>query len=335
MAITKRNGKFYCRFQLNGERHHFLCAGATTEKEALKLENGFIYKLQQQQNGVIPKDLEKVTINGLFKKYLAYSETNKKSYSTDVGRTKLIKKFFGESTLIMDIKPEKIEKFKDFLIDEGRSKTTVNRYLEQLHTAFKLAVDNGYLLKNPSQSVKKFPVKNYTVRYLKEDEEERLLKVLPEYLKRIVLVALNTGLRKSNILNLRWEQINFDFKFIEVLENKGNKHILLPLNDCLLKLFEETPVEEREGYVFVNPETGLPYKDIKKAWATALKAAEIENFRFHDLRHTVGTRLAKENVPVNVIKEILAHSDVKTTMRYVHCTQGAKLEALSKLNSYN
>ncbi len=118
-----------------------------------------------------------------------------KSYSTDVGRTKLIKKFFGESTLIMDIKPEKIEKFKDFLIDEGRSKTTVNRYLEQLHTAFKLAVDNGYLLKNPSQSVKKFPVKNYTVRYLKEDEEERLLKVLPEYLKRIVLVALNTGLR--------------------------------------------------------------------------------------------------------------------------------------------
>ena len=70
-------------------------------------------------------------------------------------------------------------------------------------------------------------------------------------------------------------------------------------------------------------------------WTTALKRANIQNFRFHDLRYTVGTRLAKANVPVNVIKEIRAHSDVKTTMRYVHCTQGAKLDALSKLNSYN
>ena len=68
------------------------------------------------------------------------------------------------------------------------------------------------------------------------------------------------------------------------------------------------------------------YNDIKKAWATALKEAGIENFRFHDLRHTVGTRLAKENIPVNVIKEILAHSDVKTTMRYVHSVAGANVK---------
>lgn len=64
----------------------------------------------------------------------------------------------------------------------------------------------------------------------------------------------------------------------------------------------KTPESERVGYLFVNPNTGKPYTDIKKAWHTALKEAKIENFRFHDLRHTVGTRLAKANVPVNVIK---------------------------------
>ena len=335
MSITKRNGKFYCRFQIDGERHHFLCTGAKDEREAKKIEQGFMYKIQQQQNGVIPKELEKITVNKLLKKYLEYSELNKKSYYTDLSRSKLIKKYFGETTLISNIKPEQIEKFKEFLINEGRSKTTVNKYLTQLHTAFKMAVDNGYLLKNPLQTIKKFPDKNYTVRYLKDEEEERLFKVLPEYLKKIVIVALNTGLRKSNILNLSWEQINFDFKFIEVLENKGNKHILLPMNDCLVNLFQQTPSEDRIGYVFKNPETGEPYQDIKRAWNSALKTAEIENFRFHDLRHTVGTRLAAKGVPVNVIKEILAHSDVKTTMRYIHCTEGAKLEALSKLNSYN
>ena len=138
------------------------------------------------------------------------------------------------------------------------------------------------------------------------------------------MVALNTGLRKSNILELRWEQINFDFNFIEILENKGNKHLLIPLNEKLIQFFNNKPEAERKGYIFINPETGLPYKDIKKAWSTALKKARIENFRFHDLRHTVGTRLAEQLVPVNVIKELLGHSDVHTTMRYVHSTQGAK-----------
>lgn len=154
-----------------------------------------------------------------------------------------------------------------------------------LKKVYRMAVYNNYLLKNPWQNIKKFPVKNYSVRYLKPDEEERLFKVLPEYLKGIVIVALNTGLRKSNILELRWEQINFDFNFIEVLENKGNKHLLIPLNEKLIQFFSNKPDVERKGYIFINPETGLPYKDIKKAWSTALEKANIENFRFHDLRH--------------------------------------------------
>lgn len=106
-------------------------------------------------------------------------------------------------------------------------------------------------------------------------------------------------------------------------------------DEKLIQFFNNKPEAERKGYIFINPETGLPYKDIKKAWSTALKKARIENFRFHDLRHTVGTRLAEQLVPVNVIKELLGHSDVHTTMRYVHSTLGAKLQALNKLNSYN
>ena len=203
-----------------------------------------------------------------------------------------------------------------------------------LKKVYRMAVDN-YLLKNPWQNIKKFPVKNYSVRYLKPDEEERLFKVLPEYLKGIVIVALNTGLRKSNILELRWEQINFDFNFIEVLENKGNKHLLIPLNEKLIQFFSNKPDVERKGYIFINPETGLPYKDIKKAWSTALEKANIENFRFHDLRHTVGTRLAEQLVPVNVIKELLGHSDVHTTMRYVHSTQGSKYNLADKVERGN
>ncbi|MCI5823736.1 MAG: site-specific integrase [Candidatus Gastranaerophilales bacterium] len=197
-----------------------------------------------------------------------------------------------------------------------------------------MAVDNNYLLKNPWQNIKKFPVKNYSVRYLKPDEEERLFKVLPEYLKGIVIVALNTGLRKSNILELRWEQINFDFNFIEVLENKGNKHLLIPLNEKLIQFFSNKPDVERKGYIFINPETGLPYKDIKKAWSTALEKANIENFRFHDLRHTFATRLIEKNIDIVVAKELMGHADISTTMIYVHSDADRKKNAINVIDDY-
>ena len=78
MSVSKKNEKYYCRFQINGERHHFLCNGAKSMKEAKLIEDGFRYKIQQQQNGVIPKELEKVTLSKLTKIFLEYSETNKK-----------------------------------------------------------------------------------------------------------------------------------------------------------------------------------------------------------------------------------------------------------------
>lgn len=334
-VYQKKNGKWYCQFRQGSIRKHLLCRGATNKKEAEDIEITFKYKLQQQINGVMPKELPNVTIGQLINKELEYAKLNKKSYRTDESRAKVIKKFFGWNTLIKDIKPERIEEFKNYLLSIGKSKATANRYLEQLSKSFSIAIDNEYLIKNPCKAVKKFPLRNTTVRYLTEDEEKRLFKALPEHLKPIVITALNTGLRKSNILELTWEQINFEFGFIEVLENKGNKHIYIPLNEIMKELLNKLAENGTVGFVFVNPETGTNYRDIKKSWKTALKEAGIENFRFHDLRHTVGTRLASKNVPVNDIKEILAHSDVRTTMRYVHCTNGAKKEALNQLNSFS
>ena len=335
MTVYKKGNKWYCEFRVGNTRKHLLCRGATNKKEAEQIENAFKYKLQQQINGVIPKELPNVTISQLINKELEYAQLNKKSYKTDESRAKVIKKFFGGYTLIKDVKPEKIEEFKSYILSTGKSKATANRYLEQLSKSFNIAVDNEYLRKNPCKSVKKFPLRNTTVRYLTEDEEKRLFKALPEHLKPIVITALNTGLRKSNILELTWEQINFEFGFIEILENKGNKHIYIDLNYIMRKLLNKLAENGKTGYIFVNPETGTCYKDIKKSWKTALAEAGIENFRFHDLRHTVGTRLAAKKIPVNEIQEILAHSDIKTTMRYVHCTNGARKEALNQLNSFS
>lgn len=115
MTISKRNGKYYCRFQLNGERHHKLCAGATSKAEAEKIENAFKYKLQQQQNGVIPKEEKNIPLNKLKNIYLDYSETNNRNYKNNQYYIKIIMNYFEENTPAQQILPQNVEKFKDYL----------------------------------------------------------------------------------------------------------------------------------------------------------------------------------------------------------------------------
>ncbi|MCM1003543.1 MAG: site-specific integrase [Candidatus Gastranaerophilales bacterium] len=87
-------------------------------------------------------------------------------------------------------------------------------------------------------------------------------------------------------------------------------------------------------YVFVNLDTGLPYKDIHKSFNAVLKKANVNNFRFHDLRHTVATRLVEKGVPLPVVQEILGHSKIETTMRYTHTIPSQKVNAINLLSDY-
>ena len=100
-----------------------------------------------------------------------------------------------------------------------------------------------------------------------------------------------------------------------------------------MKTFEKIGIKD-SGYVFVNPDTGKPYNTIRKAWTNALKKAKIENFRFHDLRHTVGTRLIEKGIDIKTVQELFAHSSLVTTQRYVHTNSKRKREAMDILNSY-
>ncbi len=331
-VYQKNNGKWYCRFQIDGERHHFLCAGAKDEKDAKKLECQFMFKVQQQQNGVVPKEDNKTT-QSVIKYYLQYAE-NKKSYQTDKSRMKLIAEFFKKIKYIKDIKSENVEQFKQYLLKRDITKVTVNRYLEILNKMFNMAIDNDWLSKNPIKKGMKFPVKNYQLRFLTEDEEKRLFDVCPDHFKPIIICALNTGLRKSNIQYLEWSNIFLEDRLIEITENKGNKHIKIFINDVLYKLFSN--IKRKSNYVFINPKTNRIYSDecFRNCWNKIKKDAGVNDLRFHDLRHTVGTRLAKANVPIPVIKEVLAHSDIRTTMRYIHSAQKEVCEAMSILNSY-
>lgn len=331
MTIYEKNGKFYSRFKIHGDQRHFLCQGATTRSQAQAIEDAEKFKLRQQQAGLIKKECS-LTVHKALDKFAIYSENNKKSYETDKCRIKILKELIPESLLVVKTKPDYIEQLKMKLKDKDLSTTTVNKYLALLSKAFGLLVKNRDIEYNPVSEVKYFKKTHHKVRYLTKEEEGRLFNNLPEYMQDIVNTALYTGQRKENIVSLRWEQVDFKLKNIEILDNKGNKHIILPIVKPLEKILKKLKaLNYSDEYVFANPQTGSRYYEIDRCWRYCRDKAGLSDFRFHDLRHTVGTRLAEQGVPVNVIQEILAHSDVRTTMKYIHLVEGSKRAALESI----
>lgn len=337
MAIyKKKNGKYYCRFQIDGERHHFLCAGAESEKDAKKLESQFMFKVQQQQNGVIPKDEKaKIKLKKLKDNYLAYSKLNRAVYKQDIGRMKIIFEFFDENKNADSIVRKDIEEFKAWLVEKGRGKKTINLYLGICRKMFNLAIANEWLIKNPFSNDVEFKLEPIKIKYLTNEAQPDLEAATPDYFKPVITTVLNSGLRRENIIDLQYSHLDFNFRTIEITKNKGNKHIKIPMNDTLYNLFIN--MERKSDYIFLNPETGQKWKTtaFNKQWRNIREKAGLHGLRFHDLRHTVGTRLIKQNVPVPVVKQLLAHSDIKTTMQYIHVDSLDMINAMDVLNSYN
>lgn len=334
MTIYKRkNGYYYTHFTIRGQQvHRKLYTKDYNEAKRLeaKLKADFFKAIELGELTAF----KNITLSELIKLYQKQSELDgKKSRSTDNSRFKVFNTFFKPLTKVKSITIDDIEKLKEYLLDNKELSTvTVNRYLELLSALFTYGVKHEYLKDNVCRKVKKYKHKNYNVRYLTDDEEKRLFKYLPEHLRAIVLFALMTGLRKSNILNVQRKQIDFCTNSINVMDNKGNAYLVIPIADkYLAKLKELCKGIDEDDYLFKNPATELPYSDIKKAFHSALQKAKIKNFRFHDLRHTFATRLVMANVPIVTVQKLLGHKNITTTLRYAHATDESLRNAINAI----
>lgn len=352
MSVKRKNNKWYYQFMLNGERKHGLCPGASDKKEAEQYEATIKFRLVQQQNGVIPREEKKIQFNKLVELYKSYAENNKKSYKNDKYTLNIIQNYFGNFSIVQKITPYQIEEFKHYLKTTRKLKnSSINRYTEILSKMFNLGIDNEIIKNNPLSKIQKLREDNHKIRFLTREEELRLfseiertyevldkntkkIKIVQPYifLKPIVITALHTGMRKGEILNLKWNNIDFKYNFIELLDTKSGKSRRIPLSNILKNILER--LEKISEYVFINPKTNKPYTDVKKSFKKVLMNANIENFRFHDLRHTVATRLVEKGIDLVVVQEILGHSKLTTTQRYAHPVPQRKLDAINILNNY-
>ena len=191
---------------------------------------------------------------------------------------------------------------------------------------------------NPCRKVQKLPENNQRTRHLSFEEEDRLFAKLTgnrEYLRSIVTVAIYAGPRRGELLKLRWSDVDFALNTINFKQTKSNKDRSVPMEPIVRSvLLELREVAGDLEYVFVNPDTGTRYTEVKKSFASACREAGISDFRFHDLRHTFGTRLADAGVDVVKIKELMGHASIVTTMRYIHATDQGKRGAIVVLSEY-
>ena len=269
--------------------------------------------------------------------YLDYVRINTPTnFRNAQSRLKEFKQFFGDIPLTA-ITPEEIEKFKMQKVKKVR-KLTVNHYLNQLRHMLNIAVDRGYLKTNPMAKVKNFRIQESeirTQRVLSEEEEEKLLNSCSGFLKKLIIVALNTGMRKSEILNLKWEEVDLNERLI-ILTNTKNRRIReIPINDDVFEVFREELKHRRSSpYVFVSrANKPIDSMVLQRAFKRVARRVGISELRFHDLRHTFATRLLQKGVDIITVMLLLGHSDVTMTQRYSHSALSQKREAVEKLSS--
>jgi integrase len=180
---------------------------------------------------------------------------------------------------------------------------------------------------------------NRRTRYLTMEEEEALLNQLTgprAHLRPIVLLAIYTGMRKGEIFNLQWSDIDFQRGFLRVAKSKNGRDRWIPMNrlvsDALDELRENADVDN--PLIFPSIKTGGRIVDIKKGFSKACREAGLVNLHFHDLRHTTATRLGEDGTDITTIAEFLGHTDLRMTARYTHATDRNLRAAADGLADY-
>ena len=346
MSIFKRGNKYWINLRYNRSRYRRpspdnSCAGAKAYEAVLR------QKLARGE----PIDPEPVKLAVKMETFQEFSEkwfnvyvmiSNK--YTEQTNKRYVLgghlNPFFGSKPLDkisnLDIENYKAEKMKS-----GLSNKTINNHLAILSKCLKTAQDWDIIIKRPKINLLKVPPQKFD--FLTIEECQTLLEHCDGMLYEMVLLAINTGMRFGELIALEWGDINLTDKIITVKNSialgrlgstKSNKIRYIPLQDDAFRMLAIR--SKRAGYVF-SDDNNKPLKQHRYI-SLLHKACDLAHMRrigWHMLRHTFSSCLVQNNISVFVLKELLGHSDIKTTMRYSHLTTSATRDAIETLNQNN
>jgi len=327
VSLLKRGNIWWSYFYMDGVRYQ-QSTGTNNKRQAEQIQQQFKQQANARRFHVVEYDPD-VTVAAVIARFMSDGDLR----PHHIHQIKALLPFFGDMRILQINR----NMARDYRLWRMRQKTltdaTVNRALSTLRHILYWAVDESLIQTNPMARVPLVRERRLKRPVMRIEEEDRLLEALPDYLQRIATAALDTGMRRGEILKQRWEDVDLPRKLLAVTKSKTVEGELreVPLTHRLLALLSAKPQDS--GIVFGYHGGAISW--IRKGWLGGLKRAGLRHFRFHDLRHTFNTRLMEAGVIQDVRMALMGHSGgSKVHSIYTHVELPVKRDAIARLEKW-
>jgi integrase len=299
-------------------------------------ENLLIQRKQSIREGKQPemKTIRRYTFQELVQQYLAWTNGRQRSAKTRGYIAGQLLERFGNLPL-RSFNTMLVEQLQTELMERKLKNSSCNTVIGVLKRMFTKAVEWEMVEEEVLKRIRKVkPLRDDSkrMRYLSREECQALISACGTHLIPIVVTALNTGMRKGEILSLKWDNVDFRHGFILLDRTKNGERREVPINDTLRRTLTSLTRRLDVPYVFYDPVTGKKYDDVKRSFKTACKKAGITDFHFHDLRHAFASQLVMGGVDLTTVSRLLGHKSLTMTLRYSHLAPAHMAKAVSVLD---
>lgn len=326
------SGEWWIRYNDSNGRYRREKAGS--KSVAIKLVDK--RRTEALQGKKLPERLRRATVTfaEIAKDALAYSKAHKRSYETDRIHMETMLTRFRDSG-VGSITPTEIERYLTQTAKERDwAPATVNRHRALLSLVFRIATENNKVERNPVRLVKPRAVSNTRVRWLADGEETRLRATIEadckEHMPELDL-ALNTGLRRSEMYGLTWENVNLARCVLTIPRSKNGEMRHVPLNSAALSALAELKKRGDGTGAVIRNKDREPLTGPRHWFEPAILKAKIPSFSWHCLRHTFASRLVMAGVDLRTVQELMGHKQICMTVRYAHLSPDHTLAAVQRL----
>jgi integrase len=339
LSIYKRGAVYWYEFEFQGQRIRE-SAGLSNKTSAERAEAIRKAELAQGRAGIVRRapcpNFEDFVSN----EFLPWSRKQHQAHPRTHQRYRVASKpliaFFGKLHLDA-IAPSQVERFK-LSRSEEISPAGANRDLAALRFILNFAMRQGYIARNPVIGVRFFPEGPGNMRIVSHEEQQKYLAAANSLLRDVATLMVETGMRPEEVYTIQKENVHLDRRYLFVPSGKTRfARRNVPLTDSTIAVLKQRLAKAKGPYLFPHrQDPNRPLTTVRKAHLDALQAAKIHpHFRLYDLRHSFGSRSAMAGVDLSTLRELMGHSDISTTMRYVHPTPEHKQEAVRKLERFN
>ncbi len=328
-----KDSTWWMNYSVNGQRFRVSTGTGNKQLAEIKL-NELKLKIFKGEIGAKRSAGKRATVSEFFRRYRDYIQSNSNvDKHSDLARLRAFQEFFARQSVryIATIDPNLVDEFRATVLVDRKPKTVKN-YITLLKTALNKAVEWGLIESNPIAKVKS-PKIVKTFHFFSKDEIKRLIEEAPEPLKSAILILVNTGIRRAELFHLRWRDVDFPNKNLRVwpydgFSPKGKRPRRIPISKSLLPLLKRLSKGNSEDDYVLRPHKSE--HRFYKHFVALLNELGIKG-TLHDLRHTFASHLAMAGTPIPVLKELLGHSDISTTMIYAHLSPDIHRAEVEKL----